>query len=73
LPIKADNFIAKDVSFAPKLRVIVPKGESEDYILSVVKKKLKKCGGEAVIEWIVANLDTITDSKEPYNVDKDEI
>jgi hypothetical protein len=38
-----------------------------------VKKKLKKCGGDAVIEWIVANLDTITDSKELYNVDKDEI
>ena len=72
LPVKVDNFIAKDISFAP-LRVIVPKGASEDYILSVVKKKLKKCGGDAVIEWIIANLDTITDSKEAYNVDKDEI
>lgn len=44
LPVKADNFIAKDVAFAQTLKVVVPKGESEDYILSVAKEKLEKLG-----------------------------
>ena len=67
LPVKADNFIAKDVSFAPKLRVIVPKGESEDYILSVAKKKLEDLGSREIVKWIFEHIDTIADSKEPYS------
>ncbi len=67
LPVKADIFIATDISFAPTLRVIVPKGESEDYILSVAKKKLDKLGSRELVKWIFAHLDTIADSKEPYS------
>ena len=67
MPVKADNFIAKDVSFAPKLRVIVPKGESEDYILSVAKKKLEDLGSREIVKWIFEHIDTIADSKEPYS------
>ena len=67
LPVKADNFIAKDISFAPTLRVVVPKGESEDYILSVAKKKLEDLGSRELVRWIFAHLDTIADSKEPYS------
>jgi hypothetical protein len=67
LPVKVDNFIAKDVSFAPTLRVIVPKGESEDYILSVVKKKLKNMESRELVKWIFEHIDTIADSKEPYS------
>ena len=66
LPTKVDNFIAKDVSFAPTLRVVVPKGESEDYILSVAKEKLEKLGSRELVRWIFAHLDTIADSKESY-------
>jgi hypothetical protein len=67
LPDKADNFIAKDISFTPMLRVVVPKGESDDYILSVVKKKLEDFGIRELARWILKHLDTIADSKVPYN------
>ena len=61
------NVFAKDISFAPTLRVIVPKGESEDYILSVAKEKLEDLGRRELVRWIFAHLDTIADSKEPYS------
>jgi hypothetical protein len=73
LPIKADNFIAKDVSFAPKLRVIVPKGESDSYAQLAAKKRLEGWKKEAIIEWAIGLLGSITDSAEPYDAEKDKI
>ena len=70
---KADIFIATDISFAPTLRVIVPKGESEDYILSVAKENIKNLGRREIAEWLIANLNTITDSTYPYDAEKDKI
>ena len=64
LPVKADIFITTDISFAPTLRVIVPKGESEDYILSVAKKKLEKLGSRELVKWI---LPILTPSLIPKN------
>ena len=66
LPVKADNFISKDLSFAPILRMIVPKGESDDYILSAAKKKLESLESREIVKWIFDNLDSITDSQKPY-------
>lgn len=73
LPIKADIFIAKDVSFAPKLRVIVPKGESDSYAQLAAKKILEGWKKEAIIEWAIGLLGSITDSAEPYDAEKDKI
>ena len=64
LPVKADIFIAKDISFAPALRVVVPKGESEDYILSVAKKKLE---GWEVAKSLSGFSNTLTPSLIPKN------
>ena len=67
LPTKAENFIAKDITFAPTLRVIVPKGESDSYILSVAKEKLEKLGSRELVKWLIDHLESITDSQKPYN------
>lgn len=73
LPIKADNVIAKDISFAPKLRVIVPKGESGNYAQFSAKKRLEGWKKEAIIEWAIGLLGSIKDSAEPYDAEKDKI
>ena len=73
LPIKAYNFIAKDVSFAPKLRVIVPKGEFGNYAQLATKKRLEGRKQEPIIEWATGLLGSITDSAEPYDAEKDKI
>jgi hypothetical protein len=67
LPTKAENFMAKDVTFAPALRIIVPKGETDSYIVSAAMKRLENWPKEKIIKWIIDNHDTITDSKEAYN------
>lgn len=66
LPVKSESFIAKDISFAPTLRMIVPKGEGDDYILSTAKKKLESLKSREIVKWIFDNLDNITDSQKPY-------
>ena len=71
--VKAENVIAKDISFAPTLRVIVSKSETDSGILSAAEIHLEEWSKSQIIEWIIANLDTITDSKEAYNEEKDEI
>lgn len=71
--VKAENVIAKDISFAPTLRVIVSKSETDSGILSAAEMQLEEWSKSQIIEWIIANLDTITDSKEAYNEEKDEI
>ena len=64
---EGSDLSAKDISFAPTLRVVVPKGESEDYILSVAKKQLERKDSQQLVRWIFDHLDTIADSKEPYS------
>ena len=64
--VKAENVIAKDISFAPTLRVIVSKSETDSGILSAVEIHLEEWSKSQIIKWVINNLDTITDSKEPY-------
>ena len=71
LPSKADNFIAKDATFTQTLRVIVPNGQPDSYVLSEVKKELENWTNDEIINWVIDHLATITDSKEPYDVEKD--
>jgi hypothetical protein len=66
LPVKSESFIAKDISFASTFRVIVPKGEGNDYILSAAKKKLESLGIHEIVKLIFDNIDNITDSQKPY-------
>jgi hypothetical protein len=66
LPDKADNFIAKDLLFAPSLRMVVPKNEADSDILSAAKKHLDKLSKTEIIEWVIEHLDSITDSQKPY-------
>lgn len=65
------EIVAKDVVFALPLRVIVPGNETENNILLAAKKKLEDMFVDDLIKLILENLDTITDSKKPYNKKKD--
>ncbi len=71
--VKAENVIAKDISFAPTLRVIVSKSETDSGILSAAEIQLEEWSKSQIIKWVIAKLTTITDSKEAYNAEKDEI
>ena len=42
MPVKSENFIAKDLSFALALRLIVPKSGIDSDIRSVAKKHLEE-------------------------------
>ena len=66
MPVKGENFIAKDLSFAPSLRMVVPKNNTDSDILSAAKKHLEDCSKSAIIKWVIDSLNSITDSKEPY-------
>jgi hypothetical protein len=66
LPVKAESFVAKDLLFAPSLRMVVPKNDADSDILSAAKKHLDKLSKSEIIEWVIKNLDSITDSKKPY-------
>ena len=66
-PIKGENVIAKDISFAPTLRLIVSKGETDSGILSALELHLEQWSKSQIIKWVISNLDTIADSKEPFS------
>jgi hypothetical protein len=66
LPVKGENFIAKDLLFAPSLRMVVSKDEADSDILSAAKKHLDKLSKTEIIEWVIEHLDSITDSQKPY-------
>ena len=66
LPVKGENFIAKDLSFAPTLRMVVPKNNPDNDILSAAEEHLEDCSKSAIIKWVLDSLNIITDSKEPY-------
>jgi hypothetical protein len=66
LPVKGENFIAKDLLFAPSLRMVVSKDEADSDILSAAKKHLEQFSKSVIIEWVLENLDSITDSQKPY-------
>ena len=65
LPVKAGNVIAKDIFFAPSLRVMVSKNETDSGILSAAQLHLEDWSKSQIIKWVISNLDAITDSKEP--------
>ena len=54
LPVKAENFTAMDISFAPTLRVIVPNGETD--MLAVVKRELRSWTKDEIIEWVTDHI-----------------
>lgn len=64
---------AKDISFAPTLRVIVSKSETDSGILSAAKMHLEEWSKSQIIKWVIDNLATIVDSKEPYNEKNDDL
>lgn len=66
-PIKGENVIAKDISFAPTLRLIVSKDETDSGILSASEMHLEQWSKSQIIKWVISNLDTIADSKEPFS------
>jgi hypothetical protein len=69
LPVKGENFIAKDLSFAPSLRLVVPKNNTDSDILSAAKEHLEECSKSAIIKWVLDSLNSITDSAEPYDAE----
>lgn len=66
-PVKGEKVIAKDISFAPTLRLIVSKGETDSGILSALEMHLEQWSKSQIIKWVIGNLDTIADSKEPFS------
>lgn len=65
LPVKAGNVIANAIFFAPSLRVMVSKNETDSGILSAAQLQLEDWSKSQIIKWVISNLDAITDSKEP--------
>lgn len=65
--VKSEHVIAKDISFAPTLRVIVSKSETDSGMLSAATMHLEEWSKSQIIKWVIDNLATIVDSKEPYN------
>lgn len=65
--VKSEHVIAKDISFAPTLRVIVSKSETDSGILSAATMHLEEWSKSQIIKWVIDNLATIVDSKVPYN------
>ena len=70
LPVKSE-IVAKDVHFSSAVRVIVPDNETEDNILSAAKKKIENMSKYELMELILEDFDTITDSQKPYNKNED--
>ena len=71
--VKSEHVIAKDISFAPTLRVIVSKSETDSGILSAATMHLEEWSKSQIIKWVIDNLATIVDSKEPYNEKNDDL
>ena len=71
--VKSEHVIAKDISFAPTLRVIVSKSETDSGILSAATMHLEEWSKSQIIKWVTDNLATIVDSKEPYNEKNDDL
>ncbi len=71
--VKSEHVIAKDISFAPTLRVIVSKSETDSGILSAAAMHLEEWSKSQIIKWVIDNLATIVDSKEPYNEKNDDL
>ena len=71
--VKSEHVIAKDISFAPTLRVIVSKSETDSGILSAATMHLEGWSKSQIIKWVIDNLSTIVDSKDPYNEKNDDL
>ena len=54
LPVKAENFTAKDITFSPTLRVIVPNCETD--MLAAVKRELRSWTKDKIIEWVTEHI-----------------
>jgi hypothetical protein len=53
--------------------VIVSKSETDTGILSAATMHLEEWSKSQIIKWVIDNLATIVDSKEPYNEKNDDL